>query len=50
VLLSFDEFEARTLVWKRNARVNDMFRYDCGEGFQGSLIKTVVQLGNGSTE
>jgi len=27
-----------------------MFRYDCGEGFQGSLIKTIVQLGNGSIE
>ena len=32
-LLSFDESEARTLVWKPDARVNDMFRYDCGEGF-----------------
>jgi len=30
VLLSFDEFEARTLVWKPNARANDIFRYDCG--------------------
>jgi len=27
-----------------------MFRYNCGEGFKGSLIKTVVQLGNGCTE
>ena len=25
-----------------------MFRYDCGEGFEGSLIKTVVQLGRNS--
>jgi len=30
VMLSFDEFEARILVWKPNARVNDIFRYDCG--------------------
>jgi len=28
-----------------------MFRYDCSEGLlQGSLINTVVQLGNGFTE
>jgi len=27
-----------------------MFRYDCGEGFQGSLIKTILQLGNGCIE
>jgi len=33
VLPSFDELEARTLVWNPNAMVNDMFRYDCGEGF-----------------
>jgi len=33
VLLSFDEFEARTLVWKPNASENNIFRYDCGDGF-----------------
>jgi len=27
-----------------------MFRCDWGEGFYGSLIKTVVQLGNGCAE
>jgi len=32
-LSHFDEFEARTLIWKPNARANEMFRYDCGEGF-----------------
>jgi len=33
VLLSFDEFEAKTLVRKPNAKVNNMFTYDCGQGF-----------------
>ena len=33
MLFSFDEFEARTLDWKPNAKVNDAFKYDCGEGF-----------------
>jgi len=32
-LFHFGEFEARTLVSKLNARANDMFGYDCGEGF-----------------
>jgi len=33
VLLLFDEFEERTLVWKPSARVYDIFRYDRGKGF-----------------
>jgi len=42
----------RTLVWKLNARANDMFSYDCGEGFykKGTLSETDAQTCNGCTE
>ena len=29
----FDKFEAQIFVWKPNAKANDMFGYDFGEGF-----------------
>jgi len=34
-----------TLIWKPNARMNDMFRYDCGEGFYWKRAKAFIKSG-----